>query len=120
MHVDLLALGILPGRVRLSANFPLGGQEPLHPHRAPRVDPSRRDANLSKKCEHFEQNTGSCHLCTETETEAISESGAGIVENARRVDRSEELLCRLLVFRHNHVSVAGAIPGSSNMSKMLK
>ena len=113
MHVDLLALGILPGRVRLSANFPLGGQEPLNSHRAPRVDPSRRDANLLRKDEHFEQNTGSrwCHLSTKTETEAISESGAGIVEHARRVHRAEELLCRLLVFRHNHVSVAGAIPG---------
>merc|ERR1712088_439404 len=95
MHVGLFALSVLPGRVRLPANFPLGGQEPLNSHRAPRVDPSRRDANLS----------------TETETESISESGAGIVENARRVHRAEELLCRLLVFRHNHVSVAGAIPG---------
>jgi hypothetical protein len=43
---DPLSARVLAGGVVHAAELPLGGEESLHAHRAPRVDAPRRDAHL--------------------------------------------------------------------------
>ena len=47
MYILLLALAEILYDVPLPVQDPLGGEQPLHPHRAPGVDPTRTDPHLS-------------------------------------------------------------------------
>ena len=49
MRKLLLPLGVLPGRVVVAGEDPLGGEQALHAHGPARVDPPRGDANLRAK-----------------------------------------------------------------------
>ena len=48
MCEQLLSPGVLRRGVVRAPELPLGGQQPLHTHRAPRVDPARGDADLER------------------------------------------------------------------------
>ena len=93
MQEGLLPPAVLPGGVRLAPQLPLGGQEPLHPHRPPSVDPPGGDA----------------HLRPQAQTEPVGEPRAGVVEDAGGVHGAEELLGVVGVLGDDDVGVAGAV-----------
>jgi len=71
-------LGEVGGGVVLSVEDPLGGQQPLHAHRAAGVDAGGGDAHLGAKAE----------------PEAVREPRAGVVEHTGAVHAAQELLGR--------------------------
>lgn len=86
------ALGEVGGGVAVPGQHPLGGEEALHADGAAGVDAARADA----------------HLGSEAEAEAVSEPGAGVVEDAGAVHVALELLGGGLVLSDDHFRVATA------------
>ena len=68
MGEDSLPPGVLRGGVALPPELPLGGQQPLHSHRPPGVDPACRDPDLkSRGCSDADAQTVSqCDALTLT------------------------------------------------------
>jgi len=70
-------VGILLHRLTMTPQQESGGQQPLHPHRAPGMDAACADAHLSSK----------------TKAEAITETGCGVVIHTCCIHSPQELLC---------------------------
>jgi len=75
------------------AQEPLGREQALHAHRPAGVNSPRGDANLG----------------SESEAEAVGESGGRVDEDAGGVDPAREGLLRLLGFGHDALRVRGAV-----------
>ena len=87
------ARGVIIGRVAVTVQDPLGGQESLDPHGAAGVDPAGGDADLG----------------AESETVAVGHPAGAVGEDAGRVDGVEEGLLGVGVLRDDHVGVGGAV-----------
>ena len=94
MGEGFLSPGVLSSRVVRAANFPLGGEQSLHPHWTPGVNTT----------------SGDPHLGPQTKAETIREPGAGVVENTGRVHTSQEGVSVVLVLGDDDVRVAGPVP----------
>ena len=78
----------------ITPHEPLCGQEALHSHGTPRMDPACRNT----------------HLCTQAKPEPVCKPRRCIVEDARTVNGLEEAVSCGLVVCHNAVSVAASVP----------